>query len=107
DKEKVKKIPYQEYLELISKTKAIIDIIPDGQSGLTVRPMESIFLKKKLVTTDLEIANQDFYNKQNIFIIGKDDESLLKEFIDSAYVPIADSVVYQYDLDGWLQRFNH
>ncbi len=99
------KISYQKYLELVSKTKCIIDIIPEGQSGLTVRPMESIFFRKKLITSDPSIASADFYNKRNIFIIGKDDESYLKEFIDSPYIPIDESIVYQYDLREWLKRF--
>lgn len=102
----VKRIPYKEYLTLLSKTKAIIDIIPDGQSGLTVRSMESIFHKKKLITTDLGIVNQDFYNKENIFIIGKDDQSNFKSFLNSPYIPISTSIVNRYNLNGWLQRFN-
>lgn len=106
DKKRIKKIPYPQYLELVSKTRAIVDITPKGQSGLTIRPMESIFLQKKLITTDIDIVNQDFYHRQNIFIVGKDNDAHLKEFIESPYKPIADDVKLQYDFDRWLQRFN-
>jgi|SRR5690554_4831977 len=106
DKTNIKKIPYSQYLELVSKSRVIVDIIPEGQSGLTIRPMESIFLQKKLITTDVEITKQDFYHKQNIFIIGEDDESYLQEFIYSPYFPIAKDTILQYDFDGWLRRFN-
>jgi hypothetical protein len=101
-----KRIPYGEYLKLISSAKAIVDVKPMGQAGLTLRPMESIFLKKKLITNDISISSHDFYNSQNIFIIGKDREEDLKKFIDSPYVDLDTSIVEKYDVNSWLERFN-
>ena len=101
------KISYHKYLEFVSKTKCIIDITPGGQSGLTVRPMESIFFRKKLITSEVSIAGQDFYHEQNIFILGKDNDSRLKEFIESPYIPLEDAIINEYDFDRWLKRFNY
>lgn len=103
--EQPQKIPYQDYLKLISKSKTIIDILPEGQSGLTLRPMEAIFLRKKLITSDQSLYNQDFYSKHNIFILGKDEEFHLKRFINSNYIPIDDEIVNRYDSKEWLKRF--
>lgn len=102
----IKGIPYEEYLIVLSKSIAIIDIKPVGQSGLTVRPMESIFFEKKLITTDQTISSEDFYYPQNVFIIGKDDENYLKNFIDSPYFSLNKNIVANYDIDNWLKRFN-
>ncbi|MCH8518041.1 MAG: hypothetical protein LAT68_17225 [Cyclobacteriaceae bacterium] len=103
---KKKKIPYNQYLEILSKTKTIIDITALGQSGLTLRPMESIFFEKKIITTDITISAQDFYNPQNIFILGKDSTDNLKRFIATPYKPIAKDIVDRYDFNSWLERFN-
>ncbi|MCJ7933017.1 MAG: hypothetical protein MUW56_05115 [Chryseobacterium sp.] len=42
----IRPIKYNEYLDLISKSQVIVDYIQLGQVGLTLRPMESIFLIK-------------------------------------------------------------
>ena len=104
--ENIKEISYEEYLNLISKSNVILDFIQDGQSGLTLRTMESLFFKKKLITNDISIMNHDFYNPMNIFVLGRDDESHLKEFITSTYCEIETAVIEKYDFNNWLERFN-
>lgn len=99
-------MPYDDYLEKVSESKTIIDFTPKGQSGLTVRTMESIFFKKKLITYDENIINQDFYCPQNVFIIGKDNMDNIKQFIDTPYKDLDERIVSNYDFTQWLKRFN-
>jgi hypothetical protein len=105
-KKQVKRISYLEYLEVVSKTKTLLDILPIGQSGLTIRVMESIFFKKKLITSDDSIVNQDFYRSENIFVLGKDNENTLLKFINSPYIELEDGVMQRYEVTNWLERFN-
>lgn len=102
----LKPVAYAKYLTLLSESKAIVDIQPIGQSGLTVRVMESIFLKKKLITNDLSIQFMDFYNPKNIFILGVDDEVYFKKFINTNYYPLSDSIIAKYNFTNWLERFD-
>lgn len=106
EKKKYKQIPYSEYLNIASKTRVLIDILPFGQSGLTIRAMESIFFNKKLITNDNSIETQDFYTSENIFIVGKDSEEGLIKFINSPYIHIQESIVKQYEVTNWIERFN-
>ncbi|MEO9003593.1 MAG: hypothetical protein ABI288_02600 [Ginsengibacter sp.] len=106
DKIQYQEIPYVDYLNLIAKSKALIDVKPLGQSGLTIRVMESIFFKKKLITNDNSIINQDFYCSDNIFIQGMDREDQLIEFINSPYIELEAKIVERYDVKSWLERFN-
>lgn len=101
------RVSFQENLEHISKTRAMLDIVQDGQIGLTVRVMESIFMKRKLVTNNKHIRFEKFYNPQNIFIIDVDDLSNLNLFLNSEG-DFSDYDAYQsyYDFDNWLNRFN-
>ena len=63
DVEQLVPISYDEYLnKFLSFTKGLIDVQPEGQSGLTLRPLEAIFFNKKLITNDKNIKNYDFYN---------------------------------------------
>jgi hypothetical protein len=106
EKKRYKQIPYSDYLQILSKTKVLIDVIPIGQSGLTLRAMESIFFKKKLITNDNSIINQDFYRNENIFIISQDNEDELINFINSPYLELGDEIVERYEVCNWIKRFN-
>ncbi|WP_196001869.1 hypothetical protein [Clostridium sp. 1001271B_151109_B4] len=100
-----KPISYKEVINKISGCKAILDILQENQEGLTLRVMESIFFEKKLITNNKDIINYDFYNKNNIFIIGIDNINNLNSFINSPYNKIDDNIVNKYDFNNWLSRF--
>lgn len=98
-------ISYEVVLDNIMRSKAILDFYTDTTTGLSLRPMEAMFFKKKLITNYTEIANYDFYNKDNVFILGKDEITNLKSFIDSPYVELDEEVLKRYTFESWLDRF--
>ncbi len=100
------RIPYQEVLEQISKSKVILDYVQENQSGLTQRPMESIFFNKKLITNDINIDQNDFYDRNNIFILGKDDIENINKFINTPYKPINIDIIRRYDFSNWIDSFS-
>lgn len=99
-------INYPDYLKLIGKSKAILDYVQEGQNGLTLRPMESIFFKKKLVTNDKTIKQEDFYHPSNIFVLGIDDMNNIEEFLNTPYIALEAHIVKKYDAGNWVERFN-
>lgn len=99
-------IPYSNILLKIAENKAILDIVQKGQNGLTLRTMESIFLKKKLVTSYKPIQEEDFYNPNNIFILDVDPLSDLPQFLSKPYYDIPASILSKYDVINWAKRFN-
>jgi len=96
---------YDEILVHISKTKAILEILQQGQSSPTLRTFEALFFSKKLITNNLKIKEFDFYNENNIFIIGEDDISKLSEFLLKPYKNIDDKIIAKYDVNAWFGRF--
>lgn len=98
-------IDYQEYLKMIEKSKCILDIVNEGQNGLTLRCMEALFLKRKLITNNKEIKNYDFYNSNNVFIVGENNIENIKEFVDGKYIDIPVDIVNKYDFKTWLDNF--
>jgi hypothetical protein len=98
-------VEYDDYIALINASKSILDITQEGQNGLTARAMESIFLKKKLITNNITIQNYDFYDKKNIFIIGIDDIDTIFDFINTPYHDIPKEIVDYYDYKNWCLRF--
>lgn len=98
-------IDYKEYLKMIGESKAILDIMNDSICGLTLRCMESIFFEKKLITNNKDIVNYDFYNKENIFILGVDDIETIDKFVKTPYKKIDKKIVNNYEFENWLKRF--
>ena len=62
-------------------------------------------MKKKLITNNKDIINYDFYNSNNIFVLGEDNLDNIKEFIEKEYVEIDEKIINYYDFYEWLKRF--
>lgn len=95
----------QQVLEYLKNTKIIVDIHKYGiQDGLTFRVFESLFLKKKLITTNKDIMNYDFYNPNNIYIIDDIDKiNIPTSFFTTEYEKL-DTVIYnKYHYSSWLK----
>ena len=99
------KVTYPEYLKRADRSRCIIDIAQSGQLGLTRRPLEALFYKKKLITNNPDLVKYDFYNKENIFIFGRDKESNLNEFVRSPFTEIPKAIYQHYDINSWLQNY--
>jgi len=105
DNAQKERVPYSDYLMLVSKADAIFDYIQEGQHGSTLRPMESIFLQKKLITNDTSIMLTDFYSPDNVFIIGINKMESLKHFLTIPYNPVSGEILKRYDVSSWVKRF--
>jgi len=68
-----KSISELENKEFMAKSKAILDIHHPEQSGLTIRTIESLAIGNKIITTNEDIKNYEFYNPKNILIIDRDN----------------------------------
>ena len=101
---KEKQINYKDYLKYVINSRCIVDLVPNQSCGLTLRPLEALFYEKKLVTNYEDIVNYDFYDKENIFIIGKDNINRLAEFVNSPYKKIDNKIVDFYSYESWLKR---
>lgn len=98
-------IPYLEVQERIKKTRAILEVNQEGQVGCTLRALEALFFRKKLITTNLSIEKEEFYNPKNIFIIGKDDLKGLHEFVYAPYDMKSDRFKDEHTIDAWFMNF--
>jgi len=99
------RLPYTQLAEGIYRSKAVLDIVESGQRGITLRPMEAIFFRKKLITNNPNVKAYDFYRPENIFILGEQPIERLPVFLNLPYVEIPKEIVTQYTAEAWLDRF--
>ncbi len=83
------------------RSRAVLDVPNHEQSGLTMRVIENICIGKKLVTTNVNIINEPFFDKNQVFLLGVDDMKDLKAFIRSDYKP---KEYPELKLESWLRN---
>ncbi len=93
----------QNNLDVLRKSNAVFDVQHNKQSGLTMRTIETLGAKRKLITTNINIKKYDFYNGNNILVIGDENFIDLKIFLNQKYEPINDEVYKKYSLHSWIE----
>jgi len=89
--------------EYMNRSKILLDIHRKEQNGLTFRVFESIGMHKKLITTNPNIVNYDFYNPNNILLIDEQNINFYTNFFESDYEPIPKEILKKYTLDNWVE----
>lgn len=95
-------IKKEKVVQIINESKVIIDIQHPKQIGLTMRTIEMLGAQKKIATTNREIENYDFYNKNNVEVIDRDNPIVKREFLESPYQEIDKKIYKAYSLESWL-----
>ncbi len=100
---KYNKISRKSLLEYMRNSKIIIDIPQKNQKGLTMRTFEVLASNKKLITTNSDIANYDFYSRDRILIFTSrtniyDIDEFYKTNLES------DFNMDKYHIKNWVKR---
>ena len=90
--------------DVFMKSNIIVDVEHPMQEGLTSRTFEVLGAGKKLVTTNRDIMNYDFYKYGNICVIDRLNPQIPKEFIEKKFKPYSSDIVNSYSVDGWLSE---
>ena len=97
-------IPLSVVNKYIEKSNVLLDIHRENQNGLSFRVFESMGLHKKLITTNSDIKNYDFYNENNILIIDSKNPEIPLEFIKKPYIEIPENILNNYKISGWFTK---
>ena len=97
-------VSYSEVINYEYHSDIIIDVVQKGQKGISLRPIESMYLKKKVISNNREIMEQDFYNKDNYFIWGEDDPKELEDFLNNSYKEQPNEIMKKYTFEGWFKN---
>ena len=98
---KTEKVPSNEVMNIFKASKCILDAPQAGQTGLTIRTIECLGAKRKMITTNKDIKKYDFYNESNILVFeGSIDKN--SKFFTTPYVEVSDDVYKKYSLREWL-----
>lgn len=98
-----KSLSKNQVIELISSSKVIIDIEHISQNGLTMRTIEMLGANKKILTTNKNIVNYDFYNSNNCFVFDRNNIKIDQSFFKNDFNEIDEKVYDKYSLSSWIE----
>ena len=103
-----REISYKSLCRLNKRTSAILDVVQEGQTGLTLRIMEGLLFDKKIITTNAAIRmDKDFKDNPNIYVITKDNIKELYTFLKKPMVEYPNNLKAKYSFTNWLKRIDN
>ncbi|CAN4272326.1 hypothetical protein MCEMSEM29_01155 [Methylophilaceae bacterium] len=92
-----------EVKKIFSDSLIILDIEHPKQTGLTMRTLETLGAQKKLITTNSNVVDYDFFNPNNIFVMDRENVGHIpNSFLLRPYEPLSDQLYEKYSIKGWL-----
>ena len=101
---KYKMLSLQDMINLYDESEIIIDVQHPKQTGLTMRTFEALGARRKLVTTNADIVNYDFYNPRNILVVDRDNIVIPRSFVEEPYVDLPEEIFERYSISIWLRE---
>ena len=98
-----KSLSLENTAQVMKASKAILDIHHPKQSGLTMRSIEAFGCHKKLITTNKDIINYDFYNPDDICIIDRNNPAVDELFFKKDVSKSNKDLHHKYSLIGWIE----
>lgn len=96
-------IDTKELNKIYDKSRVLVDYTADDQTGLTMRTIESLGHRCKLITNNKKVMESDIYRFGNIYIYDMDNFDIPRDFIESGYTDLPRSVNHYYSLSGWIE----
>lgn len=93
----------KDVVEIIKQSKAVVDIQHPLQSGLTMRTMEILGAKRKLLTTNQNIKDYDFFDENNIYILDRNSLNVNVDFFNLPYNELSKYMYQKYSIIQWLR----
>lgn len=81
---------YSEIIDIVKKSNCILEIVQEGQTAITLRTLEAIYYKKKLLTNNINIKKYSFYDPRYIQVFTKLDD------IDCNFIKEKTEIHYKY-----------
>lgn len=99
-------ISYREYLALIAKSRAILNIMPEGQKSITMRDYEAVFDGIKCITNNAAIKEFELYHPSRFFILQHDLSNIadITDFLRETFKEVDDSELENYKFDYMIYK---
>ena len=93
-----------DYTRVLRGSKAVLDVSHSSQSGLTIRTIETLGARRKLITTNADVTSYDFYDPSRVLLIDAErpDVDAITEFIATPQQELDPTVYESYGVHPWV-----
>ena len=100
------RMDYYQVIEHVKNCSAVLDLVKEGQVGLTVRTLEAAFYGKKIVTNNKAAKYYNLYESGNIYILGDEGDYKLEDFLLAPFKEYPKEVLNEYTAQEWLKNLS-
>ena len=97
-----KRISLAEVYKIYTQSNVILDIESSSQTGLTMRTIENIGTHKKLMTSNSDIVNYDFFDENNVLVFDRNNIVFDRSFFKRKYKELPEEIYEKYSLRQWV-----
>lgn len=94
----------EDVLSVIAASSAVLDFQHPNQTGLTMRTIEMLGARKKIITTNASVKKYEFYRPENIAVVDRKNPVIDPQFFATPYVQLPPDLYEKYSIDGWLRE---
>ena len=98
-------ISYEDNIKKAARSKCLVEIVQNNQTGPTMRSMEAAFLGCKLITNRRSAKNDIFYHSNNVLIFEDVKEMQLTSFLNSEMRDFNKEVKAAHEVRNWWKQF--
>ena len=96
---------YQDNIDALQRARCVLEIVQARQTGPTIRCMEALFFDKKLITNNVAVVHQPFYDPDRIYVLGHDTAERFPVFMACQSAAVAPKVLDAHDFAHWIRQF--
>lgn len=100
---KYKKLSFEENKNMVLSSNIVLDCPMANQNGLSMRTFECLAYHKKMITTNPNVLNYDFYREENIYYFDGETIDFDNVFFNSDYVVLDEEIVKKYSIEHWVE----
>lgn len=104
-----KRLSYDDVLDEVRKTKCILEVLQNGYNYCSLRTIEAILCKKKLITTNKNLKDLPIYNSKYVQIVDSIDDidmNFINEQVEESIYPSKDFCSFEAFKDFIMKNIN-
>jgi hypothetical protein len=95
-------ISYEKVMEINRQSSVILDMPHEHQFGLSFRIIEAIAQGRKIITSNADIRNYNFFDPKNIAVVPVDNFTIDMDFVFNTPINSPDRFTREFTLDNWI-----
>lgn len=94
---------YKSYLQLLRKSKAVLNLVQDQQTSITMRDFEVVFNGVKGITNNKDIRNFKLYHPSRYFILGEENIEKINEFLSTPFIKVPEEELEEFKFEKMIE----